>query len=1084
MAILNAPDGMAPRIPDTKGRWRLPSVWDGVLPTPAVDPPESDVPPVVVTPDVEPTPDLEPPINPPTEPDDPTEGKVIDRVFTAEQDQLPMGGVTTQAFAGDWEVIDDTAGPIDPTANTAVTFDVPFADDAQTVEAQAVNAANSADVTIGARAARGGGQGGKEAHWFRVQNNEMYVDGKFLGRIAKYGENVTFRVDVSGTSWSAFLDGESVMSGTGLTRSGAGSRFAGMRSNENGGRFLTFRAFGNAGVPVEPQLPDPTKPNDPVDPTGPTPPSPVPTPPNPTPTPHPPNPQPPTSDGGHDSRLVDRTPAWTDPESGYVLKRVGIGAGGFVPYMALHPTDADARYIGTDVGGAYAWRENLWRQILTHSGVDADTRPDQPNRPTEYSVDMYPIEGIATASTDSQRVSFTCGNDEQTQNGRLVTSIDGGRTCRIAPDELFVAGNAHHNKQTSRVAHDPFSADVILAGTRKQGLRRWDDGGLSLSTQVNGIPVGKTPSMRGGWAAGVLGVMPDPSAGKATNGLCARWYVAVAGEGVFLSTDGTDTWRNLKQIEDQIHPLGMQVMPNGDLLVSFCSTGWTQKGSIQKFIAAENRWHRYVVQDGFDGDLMVATANPFDPDEMMVCNDGAVRRWGVRVTTNGGKTWQEIRNETDSSDSIPWIGEHNDGGYMPVGRVEFSPSENGRIWFAEGLGVWTVDFHQSLADGKLVWHLDASGIEEVVMHRTMQAPGGAPLHLGFDFGGTVKPTEPDVIPAHQFTPTDEFSGGVSAAYQGQDSERWAALKTDYHRYGRRTPGVIVSDGGTDDKWEELPIEVSGRNMGRPFGGSQDILDRDMWGGEIAIDAEDPNVMLRLATHYVSPFAYLTKKLPMYRTLNGGRRFDDWEMIEPPGEMNSAKSDTGKFDEHQFMFWPARMAMCADHQVGGRFYLSSNDARFYVTNDAATSWQRAPHSPQTDIGSDARVYGALRHDPFRQRLWIGAGTNGLWWSDDAGQTKWNRVPGLDRVASFGFGAPVGDAPVTLFAYGNLVDESRARPRVYRSIDEGQSWTFVTEYPMDLFKPLNGVDGDLDVPGRCYLHFGGCGSVFGDDPEISA
>ena len=114
------------------------------------------------------------------------------------------------------------------------------------------------------------------------------------------------------------------------------------------------------------------------------------------------------------------------------------------------------------------------------------------------------------------------------------------------------------------------------------------------------------------------------------------------------------------------------------------------------------------------------------------------------------------------------------------------------------------------------------------------------------------------------------------------------------------------------------------------------------------------------------------------------------------------------------------------------------------------------------------------------MWASVGTDGLYRTVDLGASPWQKVPGLDEVRAFGFGAPLVEAgPPAVFVYGR--GEGDPERGLWRSGDDGATWTRIARYPLGLYADVNSVSGDADVPGRVYVGFAGNGFAFGDDPN---
>ena len=98
---------------------------------------------------------------------------------------------------------------------------------------------------------------------------------------------------------------------------------------------------------------------------------------------------------------------------------------------------------------------------------------------------------------------------------------------------------------------------------------------------------------------------------------------------------------------------------------------------------------------------------------------------------------------------------------------------------------------------------------------------------------------------------------------------------------------------------------------------------EMFGGEIAVSAVDPNVLVWLPTHFSDPYEYLRSPVGVYFSHNGGQ---SWKHVESIAGIDSF---------HRFLWWFNRRALAAD-RVNGNFYLMSDEARFFTSSDGAAT----------------------------------------------------------------------------------------------------------------------------------------------------
>ena len=299
-----------------------------------------------------------------------------------------------------------------------------------------------------------------------------------------------------------------------------------------------------------------------------------------------------------------------------------------------------------------------------------------------------------------------------------------------------------------------------------------------------------------------------------------------------------------------------------------------------------------------------------------------------------------------------------------------------------------------------------------------------------------------------------FAGGTSIDYSGGSPEHLAWVGAEHHlaaEPSRRERGAYSADGGRT--WTQ-------------FEGMNSAL----FGGEIAVSATDPDVLVWVPTHYTSPTAYLDDPVGIYVSQDAG---NSWTFQDAPGGSDAL---------HRYLWWFTRRALAAD-RVTGAFYLMSDEGRFFASSDDAATWTEAEHAPPCVESNDCHVHGQVQAEPGSAgHLVASVGAGGLYSTDDAGATEWEKLPGVQEGRAFGFGAPLpGSAEQTIFLYGRANGDERFG--LYRSSDAGASWELISTAPLGIYGEVTTVTGDPDRPGRVYVGFDGNGFGYGDDPALS-
>lgn len=721
----------------------------------------------------------------------------------------------------------------------------------------------------------------------------------------------------------------------------------------------------------------------------------------------------------------------------YAWRPLAIGGGGFVTGIVAGTRDgAPVLYARTDVGGAYRWDADagIWQQLLLAGSLADDylTSSD------------YSVASIATAPSDPNVVVVAVGNDDNRSDsetgppeGRVLWSTDSGQTWTSGPQRWRFSGNQGHRTAREQLAIDPQDPRRAFFGTQRDGLWQTDDAGATWSRVPDDqVPdgVSDAPDQDQTGVSSVSWVPTD-------TGGAAVIVVGVTGDGVYASADGT-TWRQVVELADADIP-SSATQAGDDLVVSTATTD----GSPARLIRLTDVSAGDVAAIGVEeitppstASIWIIAAAPDDPTRMALTDD-AVRDGHFWTSADGGASWTSHEIAIDAP-ATPWLEATDLDSYMSSGRLLFDPIDSGRLWFAEGMGVWRTDDPTA---AEVVWTSETLGIEEVVVSDIVVPPGGSPLvtvadRQGFLFPGT------DQLPDRTLI-DERFASGTSIDVSGGHPERlaWVGAQSNLDPFSAEPRGATSADGGLT--WTEM------RSM-----------EPEMYGGEVAVSATDPDTIVWLPSQRGGAAAG-----GLFVSGNGG---SSWDQV--------ALDDESFVLERNF-WWFGRRSLAAD-RVGPEFYLLGNDERVRASSDGGRTWTPTRHAPPCSVSTDCHVFGQLQAEPERAgHLWASTGTAGLHRTTDAGETRWLRVGSFAETRAFGFGAPVGESSEPA-VYVHATPEAGGRFGIWRSTDGGRHWKLLTEDPGGLGAQVNVVAGDPDVPGRVYVGFAGNGVVYGDDTTL--
>jgi hypothetical protein len=470
---------------------------------------------------------------------------------------------------------------------------------------------------------------------------------------------------------------------------------------------------------------------------------------------------------------VPSAPAAPTASGKYSWRNAQIGGGGFVTGFVFNASRKDMLYARTDMGGAYRWEAKAGQWIPLTDWIS--------------DWNLLGIESVATDPVDPERVYLAAGTytNEWAGNGSILRSTDQGRTFERTDLPFKLGSNEDGRSMGERLVIDPADHRTLYLGTRKNGLWRSTDYGVTWS-QVQSFPV------KDGAGSGVgLSFVTFGPAGSKTI------YVGVADKSTSLyrSTDGGSTWQAMSgQPTGQLPHHGV-LSGDGTLYLTYTDVpgpNGVKAGSVWKYTPSSGAWKDISPMPGNGFGFAGLAVDPQRPATVMVTT---LDRWWpsdelFRSTDSGG-SWKALGSTSvrDAS-GAPYVGNHI-GHWM--GAMAIDPFDSGHVIYGTGSGLWASnDVTAADKGGATHWSIPVKGLEETAITDLVTPPGGKLISAMGDVGG-FRHDNVNVLPA------DALSGPRISSTSGID---FAQLKPNVVvrvGNGGEAPGAYSSDGGVSWK---------------------------------------------------------------------------------------------------------------------------------------------------------------------------------------------------------------------------------------------------------------------------------------------
>jgi photosystem II stability/assembly factor-like uncharacterized protein len=496
--------------------------------------------------------------------------------------------------------------------------------------------------------------------------------------------------------------------------------------------------------------------------------------------------------------------AQTTAASGpYRWNNAQVVGGGYVTGLVFNQKEKGLLYARTDMGGAYRWDAAAEQWIPLTDWV------------SEKDWNLLGIDSLATDPVDPNRLYAAAGTytNDWAGNAELLRSTDKGRTFKRTNLPFKLGANEDGRGAGERLVVDPANNGTLLLGTRKNGLWRSSDYGVTWS-QVSSFPVKDGASS----GAGISFVTYGKAGSKTI-------YVGVADRSASLyrSTDGGSTWQAVSgQPTGQLPQHGV-LSGDGSLYLTYTNTlgpNGVTAGSVWKYTPDREAWKNISPSQGSYGFSGLAV-DPRKPSTVMVTTLG---RWWpedeIYRSTDGGGTWKALADKSvRNAAAAPYVGTHT-GHWMTALAID--PFNSGHVLYGTGNGILrSTDANASDSGGTSHWSMGARGLEETALLDAIAPPGGATVITSMGDQGGFRHDDLTKVPSGRLknplmaNSTDiDFAqskpsmmvrvgrgGEQDGAYSTDGGSNWTGFKAEPVA-GARDGRIALSADGSTIVWTE------------------------------------------------------------------------------------------------------------------------------------------------------------------------------------------------------------------------------------------------------------------------------------------
>ena len=551
-----------------------------------------------------------------------------------------------------------------------------------------------------------------------------------------------------------------------------------------------------------------------------------------------------------------------------IWQSVKIGGGGYVTGIYPHPQAANLVYIRTDNGGFYRWQQETQQWLPITNNL--------PNDDWDYDRNSGG-EAIGLDPQDPKVIYIAVGKYSD-KPGTIYKSSDRGKTWQGSNLQVAMGGDEDKRWAGNRLAVSPSDRNLVLFGSRRDGLWRSLDGAKTWE-RLSNLPVDPDNHV------GVLNVAFDPQQSIV--------YASVYRDGVYQSRDRGENWEKLEGSPRKA--MQLEVASDGVVYV----TG-DEAPQVSKY--QNNQW-RDISPPGFIGETFNALSlHPTQPKTLIV-SEGEKGRAKIFYSQNGGGSWQ--KKTATIENKAPWLAKEFFNDHPSA--IAFDPQNPPQVWRTDWFSVWHTN---NITNSSVKWSSRVSGIEQTVLFSLVSPPEGAVLLSGIaDQDGFYHQN----LTASPQTRFGFQRKGFNISKLNLTGDRYLDnfFQDTFHlAYCQNAPNNLVRVGG--QRWRNTYMGVTSSDGGKTW---------QSWA-----NSPQDQLFMRVAIAPNNPQHFLvttSEDLPLV-TQDGGKTWQDVEGL-PPGE-------TGP--------WNWNQPLAGDGANGDRFYYY-DQGKVYSSNDGGLTFQASP-----------------------------------------------------------------------------------------------------------------------------------------------